>query len=226
MEGSVVSLDPAARGLVRLSAVLVIADEDVWREALDAAARHARDVEIEEVLLQAHLFVGFPIALNAFDVWRGLAGERRGTGVAGVGNAGGGSGVSGRAGRGEALCRAVYGDVYERLRGYVRRLHPDLDRWMVEDGYGRTLARRGLSVEIRELCVVALLAAGGHERQLRGHLQGALNVGAPREWVEAALGIGIEAARAARARGRDPDRLWKAWAEVSDRGGGSPCSST
>ena len=219
-------LDPAVRGLVRLSAALVIADEEVWREALTAAARHARDVEIEEVLLQAHLFVGFPVALNAFGVWRELAGERRGTGAAEGGEAAAGARVSDRARKGEALCRAVYADVYERLRGHVRGLHPALDRWMVEDGYGRTLARRGLSVEIRELCIVALLAAGGHERQLRGHLRGALNVGASRGWVEAALGIGIEAARETRAGGGDPDRAWKMWAEVSNREERRPCSST
>ena len=219
-------LDPAARGLVRLSAVLVIADEDAWREALGAAARHSHDVEIEEVLLQAHLFVGFPVVLNAFGVWRELAGEGHPTGAAESGGAPAGTQVSDRARKGEALCRTVYVDIYERLRGHVRGLHPDLDRWMVEDGYGRTLARPGLSVQMRELCIVALLAAGGHERQLRGHLRGALNVGATRGRVEAALGIGIEAARQARARGGDPDRLWKVWTEVSDRGEGRPCSST
>ncbi len=219
-------LDPDVRGLVGLSAALAAADAGARREALRVAGRHASRAEVEEVLLQAHLFVGFPIVLNAFGVWREMTAEGAGSSRGDAAAPPGGDGAHDSAAAGEALCRAVYGRSYERLRRNLGRLHPALDRWIVEDGYCRTLSRPGLSVETRELCIVALLAAGGHEAQLRAHLRGALNVGAAAEHVEAALGIGIETARAAGGRGAEPDRLWKMWAEAGSRVEKRSCSST
>ncbi|MCK5688026.1 carboxymuconolactone decarboxylase family protein [Myxococcota bacterium] len=79
---------------------------------------------------------------------------------------------------GEELCRAVYGTSYDTLRENITWLHPDLDLWVVETGYGRVLSRPGLSARQRELCVVAVLAGQDVAPQLRSHLQGAINVGA------------------------------------------------
>ncbi|WP_420634520.1 carboxymuconolactone decarboxylase family protein [Candidatus Palauibacter sp.] len=218
-------LDAATRTLVRLSAALAVSDAPAWRDALAAAASHASRTEIEETLLQAHLFVGFPAVLNALIEWRKLEGEEAAARRTGAARDARGGDVN-AAVDGERLCRAVYGRGYEKLRRNVRRLSPDLDRWIVEDGYGKTLSRPGLSVETRELCIVALLAAGGHDRQLRAHLHGALNVGCAPDRVEAALRHGVRAAGAARGRGTDPARLWRIWEEVVDRVEKKLCSST
>lgn len=212
--GAEVGLDARTGALVELSAALARSDEEGWRSALEAAAAHAARAEIEEALLQAHLFVGFPMVLDAFIAWREITGGAVAGAVAAVG----------RPGAGEALCRAVYGGVYDRLREHVRRLHSELDVWMIEHGYGRTLSRPGLSVETRELCIVGLLAAAGHERQLRAHLHGALNVGAPPGRVEAALRLGVRAGARApagseSAAGADPARLLAIWGKVVDRAG-------
>lgn len=205
-------LDVRTGVLVGLSAALACPGIESRRSALEAAAAHAARAEIEETLLQAHLFVGFPAVLNAFIEWREMTGSEAGARQA----------PADRPGDGEALCRAVYGDVYERLREHVRRLHPALDVWMVEHGYGRTLSRSALSVDTRELCIVGLLAAAGHERQLRAHLHGALNVGVPPGRVEAALRLGVRATARARAAeetaaGADPAKLLAIWGEVAAR---------
>ncbi len=47
---------------------------------------------------------------------------------------------------------------YEKLRQRMKQLHPVLDIMMLEHGYGRVLSRPGLSLRLRELCVVAALA--------------------------------------------------------------------
>lgn len=213
-------LDARTGALVELSAALAGRNVESRRMALEAAAAHANRSEVEEALLQAHLFVGFPAVLNAFIEWRRMTGSEAGMEQV----------PADRAGDGEALCRAVYGDVYERLREHVRRLHPDLDVWMVEHGYGRTLARPGLPVETRELCIVGLLAAAGHDRQLRAHLHGALNVGTPAWRVEAALGVGVRAARQASAGpaasvGAHAARMLAIWEEVADRAEQDPGSN-
>jgi 4-carboxymuconolactone decarboxylase len=80
--------------------------------------------------------------------------------------------------RGARVCERVYGGTYGRLRANVARLHPDLERWMVVEGYGKVLGRPGLELPTRELCIVALLVGQDAPQQLHAHLRGALNVGA------------------------------------------------
>lgn len=181
-------LTGAQRALVRLSAALGSGERESWGAALSAARDRASGEAIEEAILQAHLFAGFPVTLNALILWRQIgrpAAERAPE-----------AGPDRWRDDGEALCRRVYGGAYERLRENVRALHADLDRWMVETGYGRTLSRPGLDPVSRELCIVAILAVGPHLRQLESHLRGALNVGAPPTAVDEAVEIaGTEEAR-------------------------------
>jgi 4-carboxymuconolactone decarboxylase len=87
----------------------------------------------------------------------------------------------------------VYGPAIARLLPAVRALHPDLEVWMVEHGYGRVLARPGLGARERELITVSALAALGWERQLVSHVLGALRVGARPAEVREALAIGARA---------------------------------
>lgn len=95
--------------------------------------------------------------------------------------------------RGLELCRRVYGPAIARLLPAVRALHPDLEVWMVEHGYGRVLARPGLGARERELVTVSALAALGWERQLVSHVLGAARVGASAALVREALAIGARA---------------------------------
>ncbi|MDH3732835.1 MAG: carboxymuconolactone decarboxylase family protein [Gemmatimonadota bacterium] len=193
-----------ALSLVRLSAKLGGGRED-WAACLREARAGATDVAIEEIILQSYLFVGFPRVLNVLGTWRQIVEPP---------TASADPGLESRRKGGEALCRRIYGPAYERLRAHVAALNPDLDRWMIEEGYGKTLSRPSLGPILRELCVVALLATAGHEPQLRSHLRGALNVGAAAAHVAEALEIGLaEADRPAVAR-PDPVVLREAWAEV------------
>jgi len=197
--------DPAGwLPLARLSAALAGREEERVREALEAArARDLSAAEIEEALLQAHLFVGFPDVLQAFVLWREMVGasaEREAE-----------EGES-RRDRGERLCRRIYAANYRKLRENVRALHPDLDRWMVEGGYGRVLARPGLPLPVRELCIVSLLTAWRAPRQLHSHLRGALNAGASPAEVERAMEIGCEALAEL-----ERQEVRKLWETVRDR---------
>ncbi|MCG8470007.1 MAG: carboxymuconolactone decarboxylase family protein [Gemmatimonadetes bacterium] len=198
--------------LARVAAALACDDESGWRRELDAARRAATDTQVEEVLLQSHLFVGFPVVLNALIVWRQLAGEHEHAERA---DPPVDLDLDERARAGRRLCERVYGGAYGRLRENVRALSPTLDRWMIEDGYGKTLSRPALDAVTRELCIVAQLTAGGHPRQLRSHLFGALNVGASPEEVGRAVEIGSAALdRGRRADGVDPDVARDMWRDI------------
>ena len=60
---------------------------------------------------------------------------------------------------------------------------------MIVEGYGKILGRPGLDLVRRELCVIAQVAVLGAPRQLRSHLKGALEAGAPPSEVDAAFAV-------------------------------------
>lgn len=173
--------------LVRLSAALASRREDQLESVMRAAAECGDSDAIEEVILQSYLFLGYPIALNGMARWRAVAGAGSREHVAVERDL--------WLQRGEEVCSAVYGGQYERLRANVRALHPDMESWMVEEGYGKVLGRPGLSLPERELCIVAQLVVLDVPRQLYSHLRGALNVGATESAVESALQVGLEYAQ-------------------------------
>jgi len=142
---------------------------------------------LEELGLMLRLYAGYPASiefLRALDhAWPHAAASRVARTVAR-------RRASQGAGRGEALCRRVYGPEYVRLRRFMQRLHPDLDRWMLTEGYGDTLTRPGLTLRERELATVAALAALGWAQQLAAHESGAVRVGASPLEVARARRIG------------------------------------
>jgi 4-carboxymuconolactone decarboxylase len=148
------------------------------------AAEVAQPRAVEEALLQSYLFLGFPAALTALAEWRELT-DTRPAPETDTGD------PSEWRLRGEAVCRIVYGPAYDKLRDNVRRVHPVMDDWMIQEGYGKVLARDGLDLETRELCIVAILSATGWEPQLHSHLRGAMHAGCSASSVSEALEAGL-----------------------------------
>lgn len=163
-----------------------------------ARARRARVPRraAEETALMLVLHAGYPAALEGTRVlnqaWPGRARRTRE------------GGPRDWTRRGTALCARVYGPSFSKLRRAVQALHPDLAVWMIEQGYGRVLARAGLSDVARELVAVTVLTATGWERQLVSHLIGAERLGTGRPAIRRAVRAGLSGApagaRAAAAR--------------------------
>ena len=172
-------MDERTRALVELSSAIARGARGEWRERIVAAQDVASPEEIEETILQSYLFLGFPTALQALGVWRDLSGE-----VASVEANGK---LADWQERGERICAIVYGGQYGRLRENITKLHPDVETWMLTEGYGKVLARPGLDLKTRELCIIALLASQDAPHQLHSHLRGALNAGATTAEVDGAV---------------------------------------
>ena len=126
--------------LIALSAAIGSRDRERLRAALLRAREEGGAAAVDEVLLQSHLFVGFPIALNAIVLWRELGC----TDPALV------EGDADWTGRGEEVFGAVYRRNAQAVRERVVTLHPDLERWMVVGGYGRVIGRPGVDLRTRE----------------------------------------------------------------------------
>lgn len=198
------SPDPGLEALVALSAGLAAGADTDLDPLLERARRDADPREVEEVLLQSYLFLGYPAALNGLARWRRISG-REALPPAEDDWPGWGE-------RGREVCRQVYGGAYPGLRTNIASLSPEMDRWMVHEGYGKVLGRAGLALWRRECCIVAVLSVLGTAPQLRSHLRGALRTGAPPRLVAAVLELALEWTpdhRRARAR--------EAWDAVLER---------
>jgi 4-carboxymuconolactone decarboxylase len=162
--------------LARVSTAAALGRERTLRREIRAALRAgATPARLDETLLQLVPFAGYARAINAFAALQEIAPHvpkappPRGD----------------RLRRGERICRRIYGPVYERMIGRMSGFHPDLARWILEDGYGKVLSRPILSLRERELIVVALLSALRLPLQLESHVRGALRVGATKRDVVA-----------------------------------------
>lgn len=191
-------LSPSDAELVRLAAATACGDldqvVDAWRQLtaadreVDGEACPTAEEMGFEAILQTLLFVGFPRVINALGAvhkLRGAAGEAMGFAAPAE------ESPAERRRRGESLCGAIYGQRFTSLRHKMQSLHPLLDTWMIEVGYGRILSRPQLSPRQRELCVVAVLCGFGASLapQLRAHLHGGLNVGCSKTHLGAALRV-------------------------------------
>jgi len=180
------SLDLQTRDLVRFAAAIAQGYEPELRERVEPLRSSQVPVAwVEELLLQSVLMVGYPRALIAFTVWRKFSGVEAPASDPDQDY----DRASEWTRRGEELCAVVYGENYRKLRESVRTLHPAIDSWMITEGYGRTLARPGLDLKLRELCTVAQTAVLEAPRQLHSHLRGALNAGATFGQIEGVLSI-------------------------------------
>ncbi len=180
------SLDAQTRDLVRFAAAVAQGYEPERRERVGPMRQSQVPAEwVEELLLQSLLFVGYPRTLVAFGVWR----KHSGLPAPKTDDDAGYDQLQAWIRRGEETCEVVYGDNYHKLRENVRALHPALETWMITEGYGRTLARPGLDLMRRELCIVAQTAVLETPRQLNSHLRGALNAGAAFSQIEGVLSV-------------------------------------
>lgn len=209
--------DAATRALVRLAARIAGGTElDVRAGLTETDGANTPAQWVEEVILQSYLFAGFPRALNAAREWRRI--EVQGNSHSGVQGKrqsevrGAGEGAADFRALGEATCARVYGKFYSKLRHNIVELHPELDEWMILEGYGKVLSRPGLDLVRRELCIVAACVAAGQDRQLHSHLHGARNVGAPERAIAGTLdalrGVVVEEHR---------ERATLLWARVAGR---------
>ncbi len=189
-------LSPTDRVLV--AAMVAIAPGNWERVAECAAAARRLGVpraELEETLLQAVLFYGFPRSVTAFEVlqrqWPAPRPPR-----------GGALPRPQQAAAGRALFDAIYQGNRDAVLGMLASHHEELRDFVLEAAYGRILTRPGLDPRRRELLAVGALAALGQRPQLLAHARGALALGAaPVEVSEAAFTALLDDAAVARALG-------------------------
>ena len=127
--------------------------------------------KLYEALLQSYLFAGYPSAMVSLKILREYFPNttHRNTNDMNLYH---------YKKRGEQNCKLIYGSKYDKLIYNVRHFSPDLSKWLVLEGYGKVLSRKGLSLKEREFCIVSVLSILKFEDQLYSHINGAARTGA------------------------------------------------
>ena len=139
--------------------------------------------EIYEILLQGHLFVGYPKAIESFFIFNDIIrkseeyfGYNREIANYNLFEA-----------RGLKTAKQIYNNKFDLVYDNIKNLCPDLVSGMIIEGYGRIISRPGLDILARELAIVAVLTITSMPRQLYSHIKGSLNVGANPDQIKAII---------------------------------------
>ena len=154
--------------LTLLSAASVLRKDRYFYLIIDNLLKRKYSTKkIYEALLQTYLFAGFPSALISLKIFNQIVSrEKKYSGYD----------LHKYTERGKKNCKIIYGNKYEKLISNVKSLSPEMAEWLVVEGYGKVLGRKGLSLKEREVCIVSILAALKFRDQLYSHINGAIRV--------------------------------------------------
>jgi alkylhydroperoxidase/carboxymuconolactone decarboxylase family protein YurZ len=124
-------------------------------------------IKIYEALLQTYLFAGFPSALISLKRFNEMIGKKK---------VYKGYDIKKYLDRGQRNCRIIYGNKYDKLISNIKSFSPEMAEWLIVEGYGKVLGRKGLSLLEREICIISILSALKFKDQLYSHINGARRV--------------------------------------------------
>ncbi len=86
--------------------------------------------------------------------------------------------------RGTKNCKKIYGRKFDKLISNIKSFSPELSDWLLLEGYGKVMGRKGLSLKQRELNNVSVLTALKFEDQLYSHINGAFRTNSSKQQIE------------------------------------------
>jgi 4-carboxymuconolactone decarboxylase len=170
-------IDPRVGFVTRVGALIAVGAVAELRDAIDAALRAGvTPVEIKEVVYQAVPYVGVGRARDALHAINDLLVER-GVELPLPGQST--TTPETRAAKGRAVQEQIVGA--DRVAAMYANAPSDelhIQRYLSENCFGDHYTRNGLDVTTRELLTLAMLVAlGGADAQVRGHVAANLRVG-------------------------------------------------
>ena len=138
-------------------------------------------IEVKEVLYQAVPYVGiakvidFIYATNEIFTERGIKLPLKGQST---------TAPETRHEKGLALQKAIFGEMIDKMYETSPQNQIHIQKYLSANCFGDYLTRTGLDIKTRELLTYSMLISmGGTESQVKGHIQGNLNVGNKKEML-------------------------------------------
>lgn len=170
------NLDEKTRQMVILAATIACQTTKRYEVYVNAALNvGVTPIEIKEILYQATPYVGM---LKVFDLLEltNKVFEKRGIKLPlekqGI------TTLKDRMEKGLSVQKSIFGDVIDKNYETAPKNQVHIQKFLSDNCFGDYYTRGGLDVKTRELITFSiLLSQGGCEPQLKGHIQGNLNVG-------------------------------------------------
>jgi 4-carboxymuconolactone decarboxylase len=169
-------LDTKTRVVLILASIIGSQAVSEYRVMVDAALNvGVTPIEIKEILYQSVPYVGmakafgFVHATNEVLSSRGIQLPLEGQST---------TSPETRYDKGLAIQKAVFGETIDQMyeRSPKDQLH--IQRFLSANCFGDYYTRSGVDIKVRELITLSILIAlGGVESQIKGHIQGNLNIG-------------------------------------------------
>ncbi|MGD8307313.1 MAG: hypothetical protein PVF17_11715, partial [Ignavibacteria bacterium] len=126
-------------------------EEKLKELILECLTRGIKQTELYESLLQNYLFTGYPSAMVSLGILSEYTSPRIESSLKE------GWDLNKYGERGTKNCKKIYGRKFDKLISNVEMFSPELSDWLLLEGYGKVMGRKGLSLKKRELNNVAVL---------------------------------------------------------------------
>ena len=151
-----------------ISAAAALRSEEYLRAFIERAkTTGVKEKVLYESLLQNYLFVGYPSALISLKILKEYFPKMDVSDIESWD-------LNKYTIQGTKNCKRIYGRKFNKRISNVRSFSPELSDWLLLEGYGKVLGRKGLSLKKRELNIIAVLTVLRFEDQLYSHINGAL----------------------------------------------------
>ena len=174
------NLDKKTRLMVILASLIAQQTLSEYRVMLSGALNiGVTPVEVKEIVYQSVPYVGIAKAFDFIHATNAIL-ESRGVKLPLEGQSATTSET--RYEKGLALQKSIFGEVIDKLYKESPKNQLHIQKYLSANCFGDYQTRKGLDIKTRELLTFSMLIAlGGCEPQLKGHIQGNVNVGNDKE---------------------------------------------
>jgi 4-carboxymuconolactone decarboxylase len=174
------NLDPRTRLMVILASMIASQALGEYKVMLGGALNiGVTPVEVKEIVYQAVPYVGMAKVFEFIHATNEIL-ESRGVKLPLEGQSTTSSGT--RFDKGLAVQKAIFGETIDQMYAASPANQIHIQKYLSANCFGDYLTRTGMNVKTRELLTFSmLLSLGGCEPQLKGHIQGNMNVGNGKE---------------------------------------------
>jgi 4-carboxymuconolactone decarboxylase len=174
------NLDPRTRLMVILAAMIASQALGEYKVMLGGALNvGVTPVEVKEIVYQAVPYVGMAKVYDFIHATNEIL-ESRGIQLPVAGQST--TSPETRFEKGLAVQKAIFGETIDKLYQDSPANQIHIQKYLSANCFGDYLTRTGIDIKTRELLTFSmLLSLGGCEPQLKGHVQGNLNVGNTKE---------------------------------------------
>lgn len=170
------NLDDRTRLMVILAALIAMQTLSEYKVMLRGALNvGVTPVEVKEIVYQAVPYCGIASVFDFIHATNEIL-ESSGVKVPLEGQAT--TSPATRLEKGLALQKAIFGEMIDRMYKEAPENQMHINRYLSDNCFGDYCTRTGLDIRTRELLTFAMiLSLGGCEPQMKGHIQGNVNVG-------------------------------------------------